>query len=124
MDDFAQFYQEGGFFMHPILLLGMLSAVTGLLALVVRRRATRILAFVVGLSCLAVGIAAYAFAMIEVMNAIATVARDQYEMAREAGTRTAMIPLKFAAVCASPALLGGSLGLILARPRGASEVTR
>ena len=124
MDDFAQFYQQGGFFMHPILLLGMLSAVTGLLALVVRRRATRILAFVAGLLCLAVGVAAYAFAMIEVMNAIATVARDQYEMAREAGMRSAMIPLKFAVVCASPALLGGLLGLILARPRGASKVTR
>jgi phosphoglycerol transferase MdoB-like AlkP superfamily enzyme len=118
MDDFAQFYQEGGFFMHPILLLGMLSMTTGLLALVVRRRATGILALIVGLLCLAVGVGAYALGVVEVMQATATVARDQYEMARDAGMHSAMIPMKFAAVCAAPGLLGGLLGLTFARRAG------
>lgn len=113
--DFAQFYQEGGVFMHPIFLLGLVSCAAGPLALLIRARAMSITAIVVGLLCLAIGLAGYLLGMVEVHSALQTVARDQYEMARERGTEIAMVPLYFGAAASAPGVLGGLLGLVLAR---------
>lgn len=116
--DYAQFYQEGGPIMHLILLCGMLSAVTGLLALLLRIRPTSILALIVGAACIGLGVWGYLAAMKDLAEVMPLVAPDQLEQLRARGSELAMIPLKFAAVCAAPALLGGLLALVFRkRPR-------
>jgi hypothetical protein len=113
--DFAQFFQSGGFFMTPILLVGVLSAVTGLVAVLVRLRPAAIAAFVCGGLCLGIGVVVYGFGMIEVMNAVATVVPEQYDEAYAAGAKYAKIPLQFAGVLATPGLLGGAVASVFRR---------
>lgn len=116
--DFAQMIQEGGAVMLVILLAGLLSGVTGLLALAVRRRWAGILALVCGLQALGVGGLGFGLAMAEGELALRTIAADQYAMAQAKIDELARIPLYFGAACAVPGVLGGLIGLVLSRGRG------
>jgi hypothetical protein len=113
--DFAQFYQRGGVVMHPILVVGILSALTGLMAFRARRRPIGVVAVGCGLLCIGFGYGAYALGMVEVEAALRTVAPDQLALAREAGVGAALIPLKFGAACGLPGLLGGLFALVPSR---------
>jgi hypothetical protein len=115
--DVAQMFQEGGTIMLVILLVGLLSAVTGLLALAVRRRWAGILALVCGLLALGVGGLGFGLAMAEGALALQTVAADQYALAQAKIGELARIPLYFGAAWAVPGVLGGLIGLALSRGR-------
>jgi hypothetical protein len=81
-------------------------------------RVTSILALVIEVLVLGLGLWGYRNGMEDVALVLTVVGPDQLEQARARGTEIAMIPLKFAAVCAAPALLGGLLGLVFRkRPR-------
>lgn len=103
--------------MRPIFMLGLFSATTGLLAILLRTRITTVFAFVVGAACLGLGLWGYQLCIADLEMALSSVVLEQLEMARAHGVGVAIIPLQFGAACAAPALLGGLLGLLLARKR-------
>jgi len=121
--DFVQLYEEGGWLMRPILILGLFSAATGFLAVLRRMRITIVFAFVVGAASLGLGLWGYQLCMADLEMVLSSVVPEQFEMARAAGVEVAMIPLQFGAACAAPALFGGLLGLLFAR-KPASAVDR
>ena len=113
--DFWTFYYSGGWFMHPIVLLGLCSAVSGLLALVVRRRWAVILALTCAALCLALGLLAYLLGTVMALNTLQAVAPEQYDAALASAQATNRIPLYFGAACALPGLIGGLIARITAR---------
>lgn len=117
ISDFAHFYQVGGWIMHVILLAALFSGGLGLVALLVRTRPVGLAALAVGLVTLGLGVSGRVLAQADVDAAVATVADDQRDMARAYGAELAAVPLQFGAICAAPGLLGGLLGLALARKR-------
>ena len=113
MGEFASWYQNGGGFMHYILLLALSGAALGLLAALTRRRALVSGALLNAAACLVIGIVGWQIGLVDMRNAAATVAPDQLAMVVERGSEIAIVPLHFAALACVPAVLGGLLALVL-----------
>jgi len=110
--DFWQFYYNGGWFMDPILLLGLGSATSGLLALIVRRYWAAFLALVFAALCLGLGYYAYKLYMAMALETLQSIVPEQYDEALAASEESSRIPLYFGAACALPGFLGGLVALI------------
>lgn len=114
---FFEFYQEGGWFMDPILFLGLLSAMAGLLALLLRSRVTGAITLAFAGLCLGLGVTAYQRAIAESNEALRTIVPEQYEMASAQSEELARTPLYFGVGCATPGFIFGLLVFVRARGR-------
>jgi hypothetical protein len=112
MGEFAHWYQDGGVFMRFILLLGLSGAALGLIAALRRQRTRAWLALGVAALCLGIGVVGWQLGLVEMRDALATVAPDYHAEVIARGTAIAVVPLQFAMICGAPALLGGLVALV------------
>lgn len=115
MGEFAQWYQEGGEFMRYILILGISGAALGLIASLRRQRTKAWLALGVAALCLGIGVVGWQLGLVQMRDALATVAPEYRAEVIARGTAIAVVPLHFAMICCAPALLGGLVALVLGK---------
>jgi len=112
MMDMWNLYRDGGSLMHPILGLGLSAIVVGIIGAAMRSRAIAYAALGCVVFCLLHGFGAYYLGMVEVDLAVATIAPDMAQAARERGTEIAQIPMFFALGLAIPGAVAASVAWV------------
>jgi hypothetical protein len=123
METISQSFAVGGIWMWVILILGIISYLTSIVALAFLAVSTRkrlrltliwlgavLLAF--GISIFVIGAVAYGVGMSQVEHALAFVEASLVDTAREQGTREAMLPLNFSLIIGGFPTLVGIVSLI------------
>jgi hypothetical protein len=105
--DFAQFYQNGGFFMHPIFICSALAAgftFKGVLAARKERSAPHVLRLVTAMitGALLFGLVGTCFGVMEIGAALSSIDLELWPAALARATPIALTPLAFAAMLAAP----------------------
>jgi len=117
--DVTQLYSDGGLFMGPILVCGVGSAVAGLVALLVHRNSTGIVAIVFSVLCFALGYAGFYAGMLSMMKQFQHAGSADFAAAMTATQEKLNIPLYFGSFCSAPGLLGGLVALLSVRRKKA-----
>ncbi len=118
METITQSFNAGGIWMWVILILGIISYLTSIVALaflgVSFRKPIRltmiwfgVVLLVLGISIFVIGVVAYGVGMSQVEHALAYVDATLIDQAREHGTREAKLPLNFSLIIGGfPTLVG------------------
>jgi len=123
METILQSFAAGGVWMWVILILGIISYLTSVVALAFLAVSTRkrlrlaliclgVVLLVFGISIFVIGVVAYGVGMSQVEHALAFVEASLVERAREQGTREAMLPLNFSLIIGGFPTLVGLVSLI------------
>jgi len=123
METITQAFHAGGIWMWVILILGIISYLTSIVALAFlgvsfrkRLRLTLIwfgvVLLILGLSIFVIGGVAYGVGISQVEHALAFVEASLVDTAREQGTREAMLPLNFSLIIGGFPTLVGLVALI------------
>ncbi len=113
--DLIRFYQEGGELMHPILALGAVALVTGVLGTAIRERILGTIALLCAVLCLVLGGVGYQSGMTDLQAALSSAPPDMYEAARQRGTEIAMVTVYFGCAWFVPGFIFGLLTRIRTR---------
>ncbi len=111
----TQLYTDGGFFMGPILVCGIGSAVSGLVAMLVHRNSTGIVAIVFSVHCFALGYAGFYAGMLTIVKQLQHVRPEDFATTMTAAQEKFNIPLYFGSSCSAPGLIGGIVALVAVR---------
>ena len=104
----TQFWMEGGFFMYPVLLFGVMGILAAGASIFVREKVAARIALVLLLGCNLVGVAGMMFGRKRMEDALHSVSPEFRNRIREVGNRESLRPVQLGA-----ALLGVGLPLAL-----------
>ncbi len=124
LHDVLRFYQDGGWFVNPILFLAVLSAIGALLALLLRSRVAGVIALAFAGLCSGSGWTAYQRSIADSNEVLQTIVPEQYAMASSRNEESARAPLYFSVGCATPGFIFGLLSLVRARGRRPTRSTK
>jgi hypothetical protein len=119
MATFAEFYRQGGAFMHLVTLLGLAGIVVGVLAIAQRSRSMALACIGVGVGSLFVGAIGTFLGIQAAEHAVETVSAEYKATALSRGMSVAMNTTLWAGIMAVPSLLAGVVALIRGPKRSA-----